>query len=307
MSMKEHVTRYVAHKRSLGCRFVSEECLLLSWADAAVTSGDDIIRADAMIRWAQQTSSNDQARRRLAVGRRFALWLRAEDERHEVPHKECLGRLRYQQRTPTLLSDDQIRMLMDAALQLPPVGSITPHTMHTIIGLVAVTGLRRAEVCALRLTDVTESGLVIRKTKFGKSRLVPLSDSTRAALDRYLARRRKLGANCDRVFVLSTGKPIGPGTLTELFRKLAPTAGFRGGKGERGVTLHQLRHRFAVRSLEQAITTDRDNISRHILALSTYLGHVSVDSTFWYLTSTPVLLRGIADKAEALHAGRATS
>ncbi len=280
MSMKEHVTRYVAHKRSLGCKLASEEYLLLSWADAAMASGDDIICADAMIRWAQQTSSNDQARRRLAVGRRFALWLRAEDERHEVPHKECLGRLGYQQRTPILLSDDQIRMLMDTALQLPPVGSITPHTMHTIVGLVAVTGLRRAEACALQLSDVTEHGLVVRATKFGKSRLVPLSESTRAALDRYLARRRNLGANCDRVFVLSTGKPISPDTLTELFRKLALTAGFRGGKGERGITIHQLRHRFAVRSLEQAIDTDRDNISRHILALSTYLGHASVDSTF---------------------------
>ena len=307
MSMQEHVTRYVAHKRSLGCKFASEECLLLSWADAAMTSREDIIRADAMIRWSRQTSSNDQAHRRLAIGRRFALWLRAEDERHEVPHKECLGRFRNQQRTPILLSDGQIRGLMEAALQLPPAGSITPHTIHTIVGLVAVTGLRRAEVCALRLTDVTEDGLVIRETKFAKSRLVPLSDSTRAALDRYLGRRRKLDANCDRVFVLSTGKPIGPDTLSEMFRKLAHTAGLRGGKGERGVTLHQLRHRFAVRSLEQATATDRDSISRHILALSTYMGHVSVSSTYWYIHATPVLLRAIAEKAEELHTGKAAS
>ena len=307
MSMKEHVMRHVAHKRSLGCKFAREEYLLLSWADAAMTSGENIIRADAMIRWSRQTSSNDQAHRRLAIGRRLALWLRAEDERHEVPHKECLGRLRNRRRIPILPSDGQIRGLMETALQLPPAGSITPHTIHTIIGLVAVTGLRRAEVCALRLTDVTENGLVIRETKFAKSRLVPLSDSTQAALDRYLGRRRKLDAKCDRVFVLSTGKLIGPDTLSELFRKLAHTAGLRGGKGERGVTLHQLRHKFAVRSLEQATATDRDNISRHILALSTYMGHVSVSSTYWYLHATPVLLRGIADKAEKLHTGRAAS
>lgn len=307
MNMKEHVTRYVAHKRSLGCKFASQEYLLLSWADAAMAAREDIIRADTMIRWSRQASSNDQAHRRLAIGRRFARWLRAEDERHEVPHEECLGRLRIQRRPPILLSDDQIRGLMEAALQLPPAGSITPHTMHTIIGLIAVTGLRRSEVCALRLTDVTESGLVVRETKFAKSRLVPLSDSTRTALDRYLGRRRKLGANCDRVFVLSTGKPISPDTLTELFRKLAHAAGYRGSKGERGVTLHQLRHRFAVRSLEQATATDRDNISRHILALSTYMGHVDVSSSYWYIHATPVLLRGIAEKDEALHTGGAAS
>ena len=307
MSLREHVMRYVAHHRSLGRRLESVECLLLSWADAAMASGEDIIRADTMIRWSRRTSSVDQARRRLATVRRFALWLRAEDGRHEVPHAECLGRIRNERRTPFLPSDGQIRMLMETALRLPPAGSVTPHTMHCIIGLTAVTGLRRAEVCALRLADVAEDGLVVRETKFAKSRLVPLSDSTRDALDRYLARRRKLGGNCDRVFVLSTGKPIGPATLTELFRKVARAAGLRGGKGERGVTLHDLRHRFAVRSLEQAIAGDRDNVSRHILALSTGMGHASVKSTYWYLHATPVLLKQVAETVEALHAGRAAS
>lgn len=307
MSMREHVMRYVAHKRSLGCKFADEERLLLSWADAAMTSGEDIIRADTMIRWSRQTLSSDQARRRLAGGRRFARWLRAEDERHEVPRAECLGRVRNERRTPFLPSDGQIRMLMDAALRLPPAGSVTPHTMHCIIGLIAVTGLRRAEACALRLADVAEDGLVVRETKFAKSRLVPMSDSTRDALCRYLARRRRVGGNCDRVFVLSTGKPIGPATLTELFRKTARTAGLRGGKGESGVTLRDLRHRFAVRSLEQAVAADRDNVSRHILALSTCMGHVGVESTYWYMHATPVLLKQVAEMAEALHAGRAAS
>ena len=307
MSMREHVMRYVAHKRSLGCKFADEERLLLSWADAAMASGEDIIRADTMIRWSRQTLSSGQARRRLAGGRRFALWLRAEDGRHEAPHAECLGRVRNERRTPFLPSDGQIRMLMDAALRLPPAGSVTPHTMHCIIGLIAVTGLRCGEACALRLADVAEDGLVVRETKFAKSRVAPMSGSARDALCRYLARRRRVGGNCDRVFVLSTGRPIGPATLTELFRKTARAAGLRGGKGERGVTLRDLRHRFAVRSLEQAVAADRDDVSRHILALSTCMGHVGVESTYWYLHATPVLLKQVAETAEALHAGRAAS
>ena len=307
MSMKDNVARFVTHKRSLGCKFAEEERLLLSWADAAMASGDDVIRADTMVEWARQTSSNKEARKRLAAGRRLALWLRAEDGRHEVPHPECLGRSRKEQRAPVLLSDDQIRMLMEAALELPPAGSITPHTVHCIIGLVAVTGLRRTEACSLRLPDLAPDGLMVRKTKFGKSRLVPLSDSTRDALHRYLDRRKTLGAASDHLFVVSTGEPISPDRLTRSLIRLARATGLRGSKGEAGVTLRDLRHRFAVRSLEQAIATDRDNISQHILALSTYMGHVNVSSTYFYLHATPVLLRGIADKSEALHAGRVTS
>ena len=225
----------------------------------------------------------------------------------KVPHRECLGPHRTQRRVPFLLSDDQVKTLMDAALQLPPAGSITPYTIHFIIGLIAATGLRRSEACSLLLSDLTEDGLVIRNTKFGKSRLVPLSGCTRDALHRYLAHRKTLGAASDHMFVLSTGRQVSPVTLAGLFLKLARETGLRGGKGERGVTLHDLRHRFAVRSLEQAITTDRDDISRHILALSTYMGHVGVSSTYHYLHATPVLLRQIAENAEAHHLGRATS
>ena len=297
--------RYLAHRRGPGCRLGSEEYLLRSWAAASMASGEDIVRADAMVRWSRRTSSGDQAHRRLAAGRRFAIWLRAEDGRHEVPHAECPGRVRNGRRAPILPDDDQIRTLMDAALELPPAGSITPHTMHCVIGLVAVTGLRRAEACALRLADVAEDGLVVRGTRFAKSRLVPVSESTRDALGRYLARRGKLGGNCDRVFVLSTGRPIGPATLTEPFRRTARAAGLRGGRGARGVTLHSLRHRFAVRSLEQAVAADRDSVSRHILALSTCMGHASVRSTYWHLHATPVLLRQVAEPVEALHTGRA--
>ncbi len=162
-------------------------------------------------------------------------------------------------------------MLMDAALDLPPAGTIKGHTMHCIIGLIAVTGLRRSEVCSLRLSDFTEDGLVIRQTKFSKSRLVPLSDSTRKALHEYLRRRGPVSSDCDHLFVLSPGRSVKPNTLTKTFTRLALETGLRDSTAEPGTTLHDLRHRFAVRSLEQAISTNRDDISRHILALSTYL------------------------------------
>ena len=170
----------------------------------------------------------------------------------------------------------------------------------------ATTGLRRCEVCALRLSDITPDGLVVRETKFQKSRLVPLHRTTVDALGRYLTIRQRRGGTSEHLFVLSTGRPINPDIVTGMFVKLARQVGLRGGTGEPGPRLHDLRHRFAVRSLEHAIATDRDSANRHMLALATYLGHNNVSSTYWYLEATPVLLRHIAREAEHAHARRAS-
>ena len=307
MSMLDHVQRYVALKRHLGCKYRNNEYMLLSWARYAMDHGEAIIRAETVIRWASEALSSAHAGKKLGVARRFAKWLHAEDDRHEIPHRDALGRARYQRQPPCLLNDTEIRMLMEAALQLPPAGSITPHTLHCIIGLIAATGLRRAEVCGLRFGDITPDGLVIRETKFRKSRLIPLSESTSEALQHYLAIRTRLGGAGDRVFVLSRGQPIHPATLTGMFVRLTRATGLRGGYGAPGPRLHDLRHRFAVRSLEQAVATDRSSVNRHILALATYLGHTNVSSTYWYLEATPVLLRHIARDTEAVHTGSVAS
>ena len=307
MTLQAHVDRYVALKRHLGYKFVNNERVLRSWAAWAMTRGDDLIVADTMLGWARDASSSAAAGKRLSVARRFAVWLQAEDPRHEVPPQHVLGPTTMRRPTPYLLTDDEIGRLMAAALSLPPKGSISPHTWHCIIGLMATTGLRRCEVCALRLTDITADGLVVRKTKFQKSRLVPLHRSTVDALDRYLAIRRRCGAASEHLFVLSTGRAINPDIVTGMFVKLARHVGLRGGPGEPGPRLHDLRHRFAVRSLEDTVATDRDSANRHMLALATYLGHNSVSSTYWYLEATPVLLRHIASQTEHAHVWRASS
>ena len=304
MTLRTQVDRYVAVKRHLGFKFLNNERMLHSWAAWAMARGDDVIVADTMIGWARDASSPAFARKRLSVGRRFAVWLHAEDERHEVPPSNMLGPTTQRRPAPHLLTNAEIKSLMAAARSLPPKGSITPHTLHCLIGLMATTGLRRCEVCALRLSDITPDGSVVRATKFQKSRLVALHRSTVDALGRYLTIRQRCGATSEHLFVLSTGRPINPDIVTGMFVKLARQVGLRGGPGEPGPRLHDLRHRFAVRSLEHAVATDRDSANRHMLALATYLGHSSVSST--YLEATPVLLRHIAREAEHAHARRAS-
>ena len=303
MSIVDHVERYVALKRHLGNKYVQNERILLALARHVSARGEAVLRAERIVSWAGTASSPAQARRRLGVARRFVLWLRAEDDRHEVPHRDAVGRPREDRPPPRLPSDEEIGMLMEAALRLPPAGSITPHTLHCVIGLMAATGLRRAEVCNLRIDDVTADGLTVRETKFRKSRLVPLLPSTSEAVHRYLGIRKRLGGPGEHVFVLSTRRPLHPDVLSGMYIKLARRVGLRGGPEEPGPRLHDLRHRFAVRSLEQAVATDRGRVNRHILALSTYLGHVNVSSTYWYLQATPVLMRAIASDAEDMHRG----
>jgi integrase len=169
----------------------------------------------------------------------------------------------------------------------------------TLFGLLASTGMRIAEALALRLEDVTIDGLVVRETKFQKSRLLPLHPTTRRALEGYLIVRSKLAPAVDALFVSTGEKPLPYNTVRGTFLHLLHLAGMRGANLGRDPRIHDLRHTFAVRSLE-GCTHERDAVSHHILALSTYLGHAHVTDTYWYLQATPILMGQIAEASEAL-------
>ena len=189
---------------------------------------------------------------------------------------------------------------MTEALSLGPAGSLTPLTFHTIIGLIACTGLRRSEAAGLLLGDLGPDGLLVRNTKNRRDRLVPLHESARRALDDYLVARKRRGGPCEHLFVLASGRPMHPDYLTTTFVQLARKAGVRGKAGEPGPRLQDLRHGFAVAALEGSISSSRKDVGRHMLALSTYLGHTRAVDTYWYLEATPVLMRQVSVATEKL-------
>ena len=304
MSLAEHVTSYVAFKRATGLSFREPEQLLGSFAAHAESRGDRFVRTRTAIDWASQVPSPRRQRDRLQLVCGLAAYLHATDERHEIPHRDALGRAHHHRPPPRLLSLPQICQIMDAALELPPAGSITPVTFHHLIGLLAATGLRRAEAVGLQPGDITPDGLRIRHAKFGNERLVPLHASVQTALQRYLETRLRCGSASDRLFVLASGRPVRPDYLTFTFIRLARQIGLRGGPGEPGPRLHDLRHSFATRVLESSVSGDRSDLSRHMLALSTYLGHASAADTDWYLEATPVLLNQVSAATERLAARR---
>jgi integrase len=143
---------------------------------------------------------------------------------------------------------------------------------------------------------------VIRKTKFKKSRLLPLHESTIAAINRYLQCRRQFATADDHVFVSLRGKKLGCDFAAKTFQKVLIAADIQGQPNGPKPRLHDFRHRFAVKALESCPDT-LDRFARHMLALGTYMGHAHPKSTYWYLQSTPLLMREIADKCESFITG----
>ena len=301
--LSNEVARYVALNRSLGLKFNNEDQILRSFAIYAQAHGDQHMRADRIFTWCRSASSPVRARTFYAAIRRFCVFLHAENPQHAIPPAGAFGRGRCPRPAPHLLDAHQVRALMTAALELPPKGSISPHTYHHLFGLLAATGLRISEALALKRDYLCDDGLIVRKGKFGKSRLLPIHMTTRQAFDRYLTIRDRLNAGGDDLFVVTTGRAPQKSTAYQVFRRLAHQVGIRDLGSTPGSRVHDLRHTFAVRSLE-ACAPDRSAIAAHMLALSTYLGHTEVAHTYWYLEATPVLLRGIAEASEQLFDGR---
>ena len=301
MNIFQHVEKYVEHKQRIGFSYKVQARLLRSFARFADGKGDEFLSSARIKTWAAQSSSNDMSARRFRLVRNFAIWLHAEDERHEVPPRGALASPKSTRRPPTTLSVTQINEVMEKALLLPPRGTITPQTYFFSIGLLASTGLRCLESISLRLSDICDDGLVVRETKFRKSRIVPIDSTVREELEKYLSMRRRIVTSDDHLLVLATGRALPMQNLANVFHKLVRQVEPWSITGARAPTLHSLRHSFAVRSLETASEDSREEVSRHVLALSTYLGHSSVSGTYWYLKATPVLLRKIAEATELAH------
>jgi integrase len=203
---------------------------------------------------------------------------------------------------PYIFSADNVKRLVQAASELGRRNPFRGRTYGTFFSLLACTGLRVSEAIRLRFEDITADGLIIGCSKFRKSRLVPLHSSAQVGLERYLQKRRAFAPFDDHVFVSLRRRPLLVGDAETAFRTAAQKIGLKRKPGLPRPTIHSLRHTFAVRSLENC-PDGRDRITKHMLALSTYLGHSKVADTYWYLEATPELMNGIADSCQAFFAG----
>ncbi len=299
--LRRTIDAYLALRQAAGLKLDNARWALNDFARFAVERGDTHVRTATAILWASRAPSAAARERRLQTVIRLARDVRVEDAAHEVPAGKVFAHT-YVRRRPHLFTAEQVCRLMTAAGRLGPRNSLRSHTYRTVFGLLASCGLRISEALGLRLEDVTADGLIIRKTKFRKNRLVPMHPTTSAALAEYLQRRRKVGGGEPQVFLSRSGRGLKYSTVVTVFLRLIRQLGIRPAAGVPGPRLHDLRHTFAVRVLE-ASREARAADTHQLLSLSTYLGHACISSTGWYLQATPTVMADIAEACEAMEKG----
>lgn len=302
-SIREHLAEYIAARRSLGARLQEPAQSLVGFVEFISLKKARFITTDLALEWAQRSPGVQRATwsRKLSMVRQFARWLNAADSRHQVPPSRLLT-VRHRRSKPHIYTSDEVAKLMSGAALLRSVNGMKALNLETLIGLLAATGLRSGEAAALQVGDVDfrKGLLLIRNSKFGKSRLVPIHKSTVEALKRYGQKRDQIFANPfnPHFFVTDEGTPLDLRAIRTWFCKVSRGCGLRkkaeGHRSGRGPRLHDLRHTFATNRLIEWYRAGL-NLSSQMPKLSTYLGHSSVACTYWYVEAVPELLELATD------------
>lgn len=299
--LKEMIDRYLELRRIAGFEMKVDQGLLQDFACFAADRSETHVRRQTAIDWAATAPSPAQRECRLGRVRRFADHARAEDPAHEAVPSKVFVSTKRRRPFPYILSPEELLQVLDATADLRPKGSLRPLTYYTLFGLLAATGMRISEAMHLMIDDVTGDGLIIRQTKFRKSRMLPLHETTQTVLTRYLRQRQSTAGGDSHVFISTKGSALTYAMVHGTFRNLLKRVPLHLKPGQRP-GIHGLRHLYAVRALESC-PVGYDRAARHILALSTYLGHTHVTGTYWYLQTTPHLMTAIADACELVIQG----
>jgi integrase/recombinase XerD len=297
--LKEAIESYIVVRRAAGHAFNTGARHLRLYGQFAEARGDTHVHTQTVLEWAAAASSPLARHVRMRHVVQFARFQNAEDEQHEVPPRDVFV-AHWRRPLPYIYSSAEVAGLLEAAgrLRLSRKYPLRREVYRTLIGLIAATGLRRSEALDLRIEDVSQDGvLTIRCTKFKKSRLVPLHPTAADALRRYLALRLRSAVEDDHLFLSASDGRIESSVANTTFNRMLKLAHIAPMRAKRP-RIHDLRHTFATRSLERC-PTDRRAITRQFVALSTYLGHVKMSATHWYLEATPELMTDIAAAAEA--------
>jgi integrase/recombinase XerD len=300
-ALRQMAEDYLTIRRSLGFKLVDHGRLVVQFVDYLEHVGVAVITTERALAWLwlRTTASPFRQRRRLAAVRRFARYVQSIEARTQVPPQDLIP-IRFQRPVPYLYSADEITRLMAAARSIP--SPLTAATYDTLIGLLAVTGMRLGEAIGLDRQDVDLTGqlVVIRCGKFNKPRQVPIHLSTAEALHAYSQRRDRLcpRPKCASFFVSSRGGRISRSRVHAAFARLRDQTGLGMAHGSRPPRLHDLRHTFVLRTLLNWYQAGID-VQAQLQLLSTYLGHVDPKSTYWYFQAAPELLTLAAERLES--------
>lgn len=299
-----HVADYLRLRRTLGFKLARPGQVLPQFVAYLEAIGAQAVTVEAAIAWTRLSVGAQPVTlsHRLGAVRGFARYLATIDPATQIPPCGLFGK--QQRHVPYIYSAEQIARLLAATGQLRP--QLRAATYQALFGLLAASGMRVGE--AVRLTgpdvDLNTGVLRVRHAKFDRERLVPLHPSVTSALADYISRRNQLARRrrADTLFVSTTGAPLSTNMVSTTFGSLLEPAGLPAGPGQRA-RVHDIRHSFIVNTL---IGWQRDgvDIAARLPVLSTYLGHVSPASTYWYFSAVPELMQLAAAGLERRFGGR---
>lgn len=313
ISVKARVERFLRERRRLGFLMRSTDCALRSFArhvDAIGHRGP--LTVEVMADWARHDSHGSRDprtwARRLHKLRSFTRWMQQFEPRTEVPDGAIFGRLGERQ-APHVYTEREIVALLAAAHRLGPERGLRRDVYETLFGLIASTGLRVSEALQLHVADVDlkHGMLTIRQSKFGKSRQVPVHQTTLEALRRYRRRRDLwIDAGTEEPFFVGTrgrrrGQSLSDRQVHRVFAGLRLSVGIRNRGAHHAPRIHDLRHAFVVRRIV-LWHKQRVDIDQAMLSLSTYVGHTNITNTYWYLSAVPELMALAAGRFESFSA-----
>ncbi len=291
--------RFVALKRASGLLYDSARNLLLAFDRYVhVHAPDAPFQRETLIQYVTSLDRLSPRGRDNAVGVVWSAVIYAQ--RHGAPTEALPGRPArpwrfWRQRQPRIISASEIEWILAAAHRLPPEGSLRPATTATLLGLLFTTGIRIGEALALDVGDLDRRDriLTVRKGKFGKSRVLPLQESVAEALACYVDDPlRSVGtAPTDPFFVSGRRRRLADRTARSAIAIVCLQAGIAHPQPRP----HDFRHTFAVSRVAKWYAQGRD-VNALLPALSTYLGHVSVENTRLYLIANSALLEQAAQR-----------
>lgn len=304
-TLTQHLAGYLVVRRSLGFDLVFEERVLRVFTHFADRDGADHITIDLFLRWKGTfgSANNNTWGRRLGMVRSFALWMKGYDERTEVPPPGLIP-VKWHRPRPYIYSDKEVATLIASATRLRSRYGLRGWTCSTLFGLIAVTGLRINEALKLDDEDVDlDAGVItVKRGKNGKARFAPIAPSTNKWLEAYRTERmRLLGRTTGPFFRNDDGCRLTDCSARYNFALVSQNMGLRETqrfcKHGRGPRIHDLRHTFAVRTIMGWYRKGLDP-DREMIRLTTYLGHVKPDHTYWYIEAVPELLQLASKRAE---------
>lgn len=304
-TVRDAASDYLQMRRALGFKLETQGQLLERFVSYLEQAGASTVTTELALEWATQPAHADPVwwSKRLSVVRGFARHLQTIDPSCELPAAQLLP-YRRRRAIPYLYSPSEIVALMKAAGSL--ASPLQAVTYRTLIGLLAVTGMRVGEAIRLDRADIdwSEGVITILSSKFGKSREAPLDPSVVQALRAYAKRRDQL---CPRAmvpafFVSTAGTPLHSANVRRTFTRLVRAVELKPRSERCRPRIHDVRHSFAIWTLLDWYRTDAD-VQAQLPRLSTYMGHVEPSSTYWYLSAAPELLALAARRLERVEGG----